>query len=328
MCIHSWHQSLTRPCNCACIWLPTKWSTALWYQHCVDPTFSLGEFEVTPVTYRHLLLESRRTGKSPICVGPILIHYRKTFPTYLFFSSSMFGLQRELVNVKSFGTDGEEALSDAFSHGFKYAVHLTCQIHKRRNVEAKLKDMGFPLEARHHILDDIFGKQRGDTFYERSRWLCICRFPWCPAWNCEEEVAQSRSAENKQVLWMVCALLERCYQKHSVKASSSESWLGIPTLAFFLPMLVNLLMLFLRLKWTASRMNLRLSVKWKSWWKIKRQSLNLPSLTEESINYGQLITCWKFQRMFGFKWTRRQSKFMLQSSIEQRSRKLSKKQKM
>ena len=138
-------------------------------QHCVltiDPTFSLGEFEVTPVTYRHLLLESRRTGKSPICVGPILIHYRKTFPTYLFFSSSMIGLQRELVSVKSIGTDGEEALSDAFSHGFKSAVHLTCQIHKRRNVEAKLKDMGFPLEARHHILDDIFGKQRGDTFYE------------------------------------------------------------------------------------------------------------------------------------------------------------------
>lgn len=30
----------------------------------IDPTFSLGEFDVTPITYRHLLLESRRS-KTP-----------------------------------------------------------------------------------------------------------------------------------------------------------------------------------------------------------------------------------------------------------------------
>ena len=57
-------------------------------EHCiltVHSTFSLGEFDVTPVTYRHLLLESRHTGKPPICVGPILIHYRKTFPTCFLF---------------------------------------------------------------------------------------------------------------------------------------------------------------------------------------------------------------------------------------------------
>ena len=28
----------------------------------IDPTFSLGEFDVTPITYRHLLLETRRNG--------------------------------------------------------------------------------------------------------------------------------------------------------------------------------------------------------------------------------------------------------------------------
>ena len=50
-----------------------------------------------------------------------------------------------------------------FVMGFPSAVRLCCQI---RNIEAKLKDMGFPVESRSQILDDIFGKQRGDTMCE------------------------------------------------------------------------------------------------------------------------------------------------------------------
>ena len=75
-------------------------------------------------------------------------------------------MQKELQNVQAFRTDGEEALSDALRHGFPSAVHLCCQIHKRRNIEAKLKDMRFPVESCSQILDNIFGKQRGDTMYE------------------------------------------------------------------------------------------------------------------------------------------------------------------
>ena len=50
----------------------------------VDPTFSLGEFDVTPITYRHLLLETKRNGNTPVFLGPVLIHYRKNFGTYAF----------------------------------------------------------------------------------------------------------------------------------------------------------------------------------------------------------------------------------------------------
>ena len=61
----------------------------------IDPTF-----DVTPVTYRHLLLESNRSQKPPV-------HYRKTFQTYLNFASTLIGLQPELVNICAFGRDGE-----------------------------------------------------------------------------------------------------------------------------------------------------------------------------------------------------------------------------
>ena len=45
----------------------------------IDPTFSLGEFDATPLTYRHLLLVTRRGNQPPIFLGPLLIHYRKNF---------------------------------------------------------------------------------------------------------------------------------------------------------------------------------------------------------------------------------------------------------
>lgn len=39
-----------------------------------DVTFNLGQFYVTPISYEHLLLQNVVTGKSPIMLGPILVH--------------------------------------------------------------------------------------------------------------------------------------------------------------------------------------------------------------------------------------------------------------
>ena len=132
----------------------------------VDPTFSLGDFDVTPITYHHLLLETVRYGTHPVFVGPTLVHYRKTFGTYLFFASSLIGLRPDLRAVHAFGTDGEKALADAFGHEFRYATHLSCFIHFRRNLKQELRDRKFSAAATKSVLDDIFGVQHGDVFAE------------------------------------------------------------------------------------------------------------------------------------------------------------------
>ena len=124
----------------------------------VDPTFSLGEFDVTVTTYRHLLLECRRTGSPPVFIGPTMIHYKKTFSTYLFFASTLVGLQPELSQLRSFGTDGEEALYKAFQHEFPTSIHLQCFNHVRRNVKAKLQELAISDCTAQVILGDIFGK--------------------------------------------------------------------------------------------------------------------------------------------------------------------------
>ena len=132
----------------------------------VDPTFSLGHFDVTPITYRHLLLSTKRNENTPVFLGPVLIHYRKTFATYLFFASSLVGLSSQLEGIRAFGTDGEKALSDAFTHEFGFSQRLTCFIHVRKNIKDKLSECSIPTLLSQQILDDIFGKRIGSTFVE------------------------------------------------------------------------------------------------------------------------------------------------------------------
>ena len=132
----------------------------------VDPTFNLGDFDVTPTAYNQLLLKTVRYGTSPVFVGPTMVHYRKTFGTYLFFASSLIGLRPELRAIQAFGTDGEKALADAFGHEYRYASRLSCFIHCRRNIKQQLRERHYPEDEIKAVLDDIFGVQQDDVFAE------------------------------------------------------------------------------------------------------------------------------------------------------------------
>ena len=124
----------------------------------IDPTFSLGDFDVTILTYRQLLLQCKRSSEHPVFIGPVMIHYKKSFASYLFFASSLVGLCPGLSNLQCFGTDGEKALFKAFQQVFPNAVHLLCALHFRRNIKAKLHDLNIQ-DKQEIVISDIFGKQ-------------------------------------------------------------------------------------------------------------------------------------------------------------------------
>ena len=135
----------------------------------VDPTFNLGSFHITVTTYEHKMLHKIRTSLSvmshPTMMGPLLIHQRKTFSTYHFFISRLVGLRPELRGVQAFGTDGEEALSNALGLEFPSAVHLRCFLHFKDNVKAKLMaDLQIASHACQEFLSDIFGKPSAQQF--------------------------------------------------------------------------------------------------------------------------------------------------------------------
>ena len=124
----------------------------------VDPTFSLGDFDVTVTTYKHLMLESRIDSKPPTMIGPMFIHVKKDFASYHFFFSSLIGQQPGLANVKSFGTDGELALANALKSCFPSAIHLRCFLHFKGNIERKLYELQIPSNVAKEYVADIMGR--------------------------------------------------------------------------------------------------------------------------------------------------------------------------
>ena len=129
-------------------------------QSAVHLTYNLGHFYVTPTTYPHLMLEDISTGKHPSLLGPVLIHQRMDFAAFNYFTSTLIGFSKKLRNLRAFGTDGQEALIDAFGYSFPSAMQLRCFISE------KLKEYGIPAAVAEEFVDDIFGKRIGSTFNE------------------------------------------------------------------------------------------------------------------------------------------------------------------
>ena len=82
-------------------------------------------------------------------LGPVLVHYKKTFSSYLFFASSLIGQNRQLEGIRAIGTDGEQPLIDAFLHEFRFCP----------TPQDKLNECGIPHDLSNCILNDIFGQR-------------------------------------------------------------------------------------------------------------------------------------------------------------------------
>ena len=95
-----------------------------------------------------------------------MVHYKKSFSTYLFFASTLVGIRPELSKLKCFGTDGEQALFEAFQTAFPETIHLLCSLHMKRNIKAKLRELGVSESVQQTVVSDIFGQQIGSQHVE------------------------------------------------------------------------------------------------------------------------------------------------------------------
>ena len=62
-----------------------------------------------------------------------------------------------LCDLKAFGTDSEQALSNALQMVFKEAKHLHCFLHFKSNLEDRLKSLHIPKSQCIEFLRDVFG---------------------------------------------------------------------------------------------------------------------------------------------------------------------------
>lgn len=104
----------------------------------VDPTFNLGPFFVTPVTYRNPLVCNKRTGSKAAFCGPLLIHFRKTTETYYKLFECINNLVPNLRGINGYGTDGEAALVGALERAYPNARALRCCHHFLNNAGEKV----------------------------------------------------------------------------------------------------------------------------------------------------------------------------------------------
>ena len=123
----------------------------------IDPTFNLGPYNVTIVTYKHLILKNRRDGSNPCLLGPVMIHSRKTRESYSQLCTTMRTLEPSLKNLLAFGTDEEKALIDAFESNFDSAVHVLCTRHLRQTFKTHFRRLGVSETIQQQMLNDVFG---------------------------------------------------------------------------------------------------------------------------------------------------------------------------
>ena len=123
---------------------------------CIDTTFNLGNFFVTPTTYKHKILVDRHYGKEPTLLGPTMIHMQTKAESYKFFGSSIVSLDDELSNILAIGSDRDVALRKGFPSCFPIATQLCCKGHLEQDIRHKMRDLGIGQFHEKFFLEDIF----------------------------------------------------------------------------------------------------------------------------------------------------------------------------
>ena len=123
-----------------------------------DPTFNMGQYEVTPVVYKQLFLRTKRFGENPVFIGPTMIHHKKNFHTFKILASTFVSNCKGLADAKGYITHGEEELVPAWKTELPKATHLRCIRHFEGNCKQKLREIGIrDAKSQSCFLNPIFG---------------------------------------------------------------------------------------------------------------------------------------------------------------------------
>lgn len=163
-----WYQSLSRTCSGASRRPPTARLSLLWHQILRLQHYYYWSHIFPWVIRFHSnnVPQSVVENQTQYLPWTVLVHYRKTFSTYLFFASSLIGQCPQLQGIRAFGTDSKQPLINAFKHKFTFSHHITCFIHVCWNIKEKLNDCSVPTNVGQVVLDDIFGQHVGTVFEE------------------------------------------------------------------------------------------------------------------------------------------------------------------
>ena len=99
--------------------------------------FNLGEFYVTPTSYKNLLLYNVRDNQPSLFIGPTLVHMTRGYSAYCHLASKLKEEEPDIGDIRSVVTDGEAGLCKALKVFYPDAVKLRCTKDFKENVKLK-----------------------------------------------------------------------------------------------------------------------------------------------------------------------------------------------
>ena len=124
----------------------------------VDPTFNQIHEEVTPIVYSDLSVNNKKTKGSRTFLGPTMLHHHKDEQTYGLLASTAVTSCKGIESVKSFVTNGEEALIKAFKKELPRAVPLHCFRDFQMDCLTKLRNLSIKGNDQNTFINYTFGK--------------------------------------------------------------------------------------------------------------------------------------------------------------------------
>lgn len=139
----------------------------------VDTTYNLCDMWITDTSYRNKRLLNPATGKHPVFLGPIMIHFSKNDKAFARFALELVSANPKLKELKTIGVDLESAIFNGFKNMIPTLSRLVCVHHLKKRDEVKLLKLlektGRSASEKKHalaeIIKDIYGSREGN-YYE------------------------------------------------------------------------------------------------------------------------------------------------------------------
>ena len=144
----------------------------------VDTTFNMCDMWLTDTSYRNKRLKTVRSHrkKSPVFMGPAMLHHSKDEETFRRFCCELIAAKPTLSDLKVIGVDMEAAIYNGFKSVIRKLVRLLCVRHLRQRDEKAIDKLLENVRrsedqkglVKNEILSDIYGQRISEEEYENG----------------------------------------------------------------------------------------------------------------------------------------------------------------
>ena len=122
---------------------------------CLDTTYDVGKFYVTPTVYVRYDVICKKTGKPAVFPGPAMFHVNKTGREYFYFGGVLVEINKAITTCRFIGGD-RDAAQQSFLLSFTESTLLPCTKQVKDDIGREIDELQLS-EHKEEYVDTIFG---------------------------------------------------------------------------------------------------------------------------------------------------------------------------